>query len=132
MEEKEKINKEKQEEKVEKIEVVNVVPNENEAKPIEEQKNNENKEDVENSKSLSIASMVLGIVALCLLFEGLISTTCAILAIVFGVKGQKRANKKQAKAGFIMGIIALSLKVLLVIFGILAFTGLLFLAMAIA
>ena len=129
MEEKEKIEKVKKEEKnekVEKVEVVNVI-----SKP-EMQDNTLNEEDKSNSKSLSIASMVLGIVALCLLFEGLISTTCAILAIIFGVKGKKRANRKMAKAGFIMGIVALSLKAFLIIFGILAFIGLLFLALAIA
>ena len=128
MAENEKINKEKQEEKstTEKIEVVNVIP-EPEVKEIKV-----NSKDKSDSKSLSIASMVLGIVALCLLFEGLISTTCAILAIVFGAKGKKRANKKQAKAGFIMGIVALSLKAFFIIFGILAFTGLVFLALAIS
>jgi len=68
------------------------------------------KSNVENeSKSFSIASLVLGIVAFVATKTGLIALACAILAIVFGVKGQKKAGKGMAKAGMILGIIYVSL-----------------------
>ena len=62
-----------------------------------------------DSKAFSIASLVLGIVAFCVTKTGLIALACAILAIVFGVKGQKRAGRGMAKAGMILGIIYVSL-----------------------
>lgn len=99
----------KKEETVEKVEIVEIkaqtIPNENE----EDQR-----------KGLSIASMVLGIVSLVIWANFLISVTCGILAIVFGNIGKKRAGQKMAKAGFIMGIIALSIRVALVVLTILA------------
>lgn len=64
--------------------------------------------DKQNSKTLSIASLVLGIVSLVAMKTGLISLTCGILAIIFGVKGRKRAGRGMAMAGLIMGIISVA------------------------
>ena len=44
------------------------------------------------SKGLSIASMVLGIVSLVLSCIVYISVPCAILAIIFGIIGMKKGN----------------------------------------
>lgn len=73
---------------------------------------------IEQRKGLSIASMVLGICSIVFLSPVWISIPCGILAIIFGIKGQKRDGKKMAKAGFIMGIIGLSLVTLLFIAGL--------------
>lgn len=71
---------------------------------------NETKSNTENeSKGLSIASLVLGIAAFIVTKTGIIAIACAILAIIFGIKGQKRAGKGMAKSGMILGIIYLSL-----------------------
>ena len=69
----------------------------------------------QDSKGLSIASLVLGIVSLVGMRMGILAIACGILAIVFGVKGKKRAGKGMAKAGLIMGIISLSFMVLALI-----------------
>ncbi|MGW0418462.1 DUF4190 domain-containing protein [Streptomyces sp. NPDC003015] len=61
---------------------------------------------------MGVAAMVLGILS-CALFcmYGILSVVLGVLAIVFGIKGRKRAalgeatNHGQAQAGFIMGII---------------------------
>lgn len=97
MEENEKIEEEKTLE--ENTEVVNDIPTQYVP----------NNNEVNESKGLSIASLVLGIVAFFVTKTGLIALACAILAIVFGVKGQKKAGKKMAKAGMILGIIYASL-----------------------
>lgn len=104
MEENKKINE--IEEVVEKVEVVN-------------------ENDKSNSKALSIASLVLGIVAIVCLSEGIVSIACGVLAIIFGLKGQKRAGQGMAKAGFILGIVALSLYAVFLVFGILLGIGIL-------
>ncbi|MBX9395663.1 DUF4190 domain-containing protein [Streptomyces sp. TRM72054] len=65
---------------------------------------------------MGIAAMVLGIVS-CTLFclYGVVSVVTGILAVVFGLKGRKRAesgvadNHGQAQAGLIMGIIGIVL-----------------------
>jgi len=71
-------------------------------------------------KGLSIASLVLGIVSLALFCITYVSLPCAILAIIFGILGKKKGGAGMAKAGLIMGIIALTLVVL---FWILAIAG---------
>jgi heme/copper-type cytochrome/quinol oxidase subunit 2 len=61
---------------------------------------------------MGVAAMVLGILS-CALFcmYGVLSLVLGVLAIVFGIKGRKRAergeatNHGQAQAGFITGII---------------------------
>ena len=65
------------------------------------------------TNGLSIASMVLGIVSICLAALQLISFPSGILAIIFSAKTQKSGNKNgMAKAGMITGIIGLVLAVL--------------------
>ncbi|MFJ4685769.1 DUF4190 domain-containing protein [Streptomyces sp. NPDC088789] len=77
---------------------------------------------------MGTAAMVLGILA-CALFcvYGVVSVVLGILAIIFGIKGRKRAeqglatNHGQAQAGLITGIIGLIIGiavVVLIIFGI--------------
>ncbi len=74
-------------------------------------------EEVQEKKGLSIASMVLGIVSLVLWCFWYLSIPCAILAIIFGIIGKKRAGKGMAIAGLVLGIITL------VILGILLLVG---------
>ena len=65
------------------------------------------------ANGLSIASMVLGIVSVCLAALQLISLPSSILAIIFSAKTQKSGNKNgMAKAGMITGIIGLVLSIL--------------------
>lgn len=63
-------------------------------------------------KGFSITSMVLGIVSIVFCCVTYISVPCAILAIIFGVIGKKRGAKGMATAGFVLGIVTLSLGVL--------------------
>ncbi|MFF7890369.1 DUF4190 domain-containing protein [Streptomyces sp. NPDC007907] len=71
---------------------------------------------------LGIAAMVLGIVS-CTLFclYGVVSLVTGILAVVFGIKGRKRAeagvatNHGQAQAGLIMGIIGSILGIVVIV-----------------
>ena len=79
---------------------------------------------VAEKKGLSIAAMVLGIVAIvgyCI--NGYLVLICGILAIVFGVIGKKKGGKGMAKAGFILGIVALSIYVLIILLGATVFTA---------
>lgn len=62
-----------------------------------------------DKKGISIASLVLGIVSIACCFNWFISIGCGVLAIVFGVMGKKGNSKGMAKAGFILGIIGISL-----------------------
>lgn len=75
--------------------------------------------EVENNdkKGLSIASMILGIVSILLGRNFLIAVACGVLAIIFGLKGKKMGGKGMAKAGFITGIIGISLQLLLILIG---------------
>ena len=70
-----------------------------------------------NKKGLSIASMVLGIVSILLGRNFLIAIACGVLAIIFGLKGKKTGGKGMAKAGFITGIIGVSLQLVLILIG---------------
>ncbi|MGC5038020.1 DUF4190 domain-containing protein [Streptomyces sp. DT190] len=71
---------------------------------------------------MGIAAMVLGIVS-CTLFclYGVVSLVTGILAVVFGIKGRKRAeagvatNHGQAQAGLIMGIIGIILGITVIV-----------------
>jgi hypothetical protein len=71
---------------------------------------------------MGVAAMVLGILS-CALFcmYGILSLVLGVLAIVFGTKGRKRAergeatNHGQAQAGFIMGIIGTILGVAVIV-----------------
>jgi len=74
-------------------------------------------------KGFSIASMVLGIVAVVCCCIWYISIPCAILAIIFAIVGKKKGGRGMATAGLILGIIAIVLYVLLIILGIGAMAG---------
>ncbi|WP_030951895.1 DUF4190 domain-containing protein [Streptomyces sp. NRRL S-481] len=71
---------------------------------------------------MGTAAMVLGIVS-CTLFclYGVISLVTGILAVIFGIKGRKRAeagvatNHGQAQAGLIMGVIGILLGVAVIV-----------------
>ena len=69
-------------------------------------------------KGLSIASMILGIVAVVLCCFWYIAIPCSILAIIFGIIGKKKGGKGMATAGLILGIIAIALYALLTLLGI--------------
>ncbi|EDY57303.1 integral membrane protein [Streptomyces sviceus ATCC 29083] len=79
---------------------------------------------------MGVAAMVLGILS-CALFcmYGILSLVLGVLAIVFGIKGRKRAergeatNRGQAQAGFIMGIIGTILGVAVVVLLIIGITA---------
>lgn len=66
----------------------------------------------QESKGMSIAAMVLGIVSVVFCCIAYISIPCAILAIIFGFVGKKKGGKGMAITGIILGIIALGLDVL--------------------
>ncbi|WDV54873.1 DUF4190 domain-containing protein [Streptomyces coeruleorubidus] len=71
---------------------------------------------------MGVAAMVLGIIS-CTLFclYGVVSLVTGILAVVFGIKGRKRAeagvasNHGQAQAGLIMGIIGIILGIAVIV-----------------
>lgn len=65
--------------------------------------------EANESKGLSIASMVLGIISVVLCCVWWISIPCSILAIIFGIVGKKRGGKGMAIAGLVLGIIAIAL-----------------------
>ncbi|MFJ4204446.1 DUF4190 domain-containing protein [Streptomyces sviceus] len=79
---------------------------------------------------MGVAAMVLGILS-CALFcmYGILSLVLGVLAIVFGIKGRKRAergeatNRGQAQAGFIMGIIGTILGAAVVVLLVIGITA---------
>lgn len=75
-------------------------------------------------KGLSIASMVLGIVSLVFCCNTWVCIICSILAIIFGVVGKKKGGVGMAKAGLIMGIIALAISVLIWVLALAGFAAL--------
>ncbi|MFD8393690.1 DUF4190 domain-containing protein [Streptomyces sp. NPDC059680] len=71
---------------------------------------------------MGTAAMVLGILSLCLFcMYGVVSVVLGILAVVFGIKGRRRAdrgeatNHGQAQAGLIMGIIGIVLGIVVIV-----------------
>ena len=72
----------------------------------------------DNRKGLSIASLVLGIVSILFVSKFIIAVACGVLAVIFGIKGKKRGGQGMATAGFITGIIGLSLQAVFFIFGL--------------
>lgn len=75
------------------------------------------------SKGLSIAAMVLGIIALVFFCAWPISIPCAILAIIFGAVQLKKAGKGMAIAGLSLGIISIAIWIILVATGITIFNA---------
>ena len=102
---------------------IEVVTIEEEPEKIEEV-NNQEKTQKSESKGMSIAALVLGIVSVVFCSAGLINISCGVLAIIFGTKGKKKNGKGMAKAGFILGIVGLSLQVLRFILGFVLGMGL--------
>lgn len=70
---------------------------------------------------MCVASLVLGIISLVFFCIWYISVPCAIIAIALGAVAGKSGKNGMAKAGLIMGIIAIAL---VVVFWILAIIGL--------
>lgn len=113
----EEIKKEASAQEIVKKETVNVVQNN---QPINNSKQNTN--NMENDKKgFSIASLVLGIVAIVLSCIWYISIPCAILAIVFGILGIKSSKKGMSIAGITTGaigmFICIAILIVLMIFG---------------
>ena len=79
-------------------------------------------DDKKESKGLSIAAMVLGIISVVLFCYPYISIPCALLAIIFGVIGMKKGGRGMGIAGLVLGIVALALYGLTVI-GLLSFVS---------
>ena len=73
-----------------------------------------------NSNGFSIASLVLGIIAIVLFCIPYVSLPGGILAIIFGAIGKNKGGKGMAIAGLVLGIIAIALYILTVV-GILNF-----------
>ena len=69
---------------------------------------------------MAVAALILGIVALVISLTGptgWFGSLCGILAIVFGAIAQKKepSNKGMAKAGLVMGVLALCMGIILTI-----------------
>jgi hypothetical protein len=76
----------------------------------------------------AVAALVLGIISLVIFCAWYLSVPCAVLAIIFGSVGRKRAargatGRGMATAGIVCGIIGIALALLLIA-GMLAFFGL--------
>lgn len=102
---------------------IEVITNEKEQEKVEVINNKEETQKSE-SKGMSVAALVLGIVSVVFCSVGLVNIACGVLAIIFGIKGKKRNGKGMAQAGFILGIIGLSLRAILFIFGFIIGMGL--------
>lgn len=84
----------------------------------------------EEKTGLSIASLILGIVAILCIFEhGILNFISAILAIIFGAIGRKKGGKTMGTVGMVLGIISLVLFIFIVTF-LLLFASVLFLGIA--
>ncbi len=94
-----------------------------------EEENKTTQTVAQESKGLSIASMVLGIISVVLFCIWYISIPCAILAIIFGIVGMKKGGKGMGIAGLVLGIVAVAI---LVIIYLLAVAGLATLTSAIS
>ena len=99
------------EKEIEKVEEVN-------SEVIEEVKTADAEVVEDTRKGLSITALVLGICSIVFCKYIFISVACGVLAVIFGLKGKKRGGKGMAAAGFITGIIGLSLEALLFILGL--------------
>ena len=75
-----------------------------------------------NTSAFSIASLVLGILAIILFCVYYISLLCAILAIIFGAIGKSKGGRGMAVAGLVLGIISVALDVLVIVGVISVFT----------
>jgi heme/copper-type cytochrome/quinol oxidase subunit 2 len=78
---------------------------------------------------MGTAAMVLGILSCCLFcLYGVLSLVLGVLAVVFGVKGRRRAargeasNHGQAQAGLITGIIGIFLGIAVIVLLVIGIT----------
>lgn len=67
------------------------------------------KNELRNKSSMGIAALTLGIISVVFAIFWYISLPTGILAIIFGKKSINKVGSKIGKAGFILGIIGLSL-----------------------
>lgn len=68
-----------------------------------------NENEIKNKSSLGIASLTLGIISVVFALFWYITVPTGILAIVLGRKAITKVGSKLGKAGFILGIVGLSL-----------------------
>ncbi|MGI5850458.1 MAG: DUF4190 domain-containing protein [Christensenellales bacterium] len=68
-----------------------------------------------NSKGMSVASMVLGIVSIVFLWVLYIAIPCGVVAIILGAISSKRGKNGFATAGLITGIIGVALTIIVYI-----------------
>lgn len=78
-----------------------------------EEENKTTETITQESKGLSIASMVLGIISVVLFCIWYVSIPCAILAIIFGIVGMKKGGRGMGIAGLVLGIVALAILVVI-------------------
>jgi len=78
------------------------------------------KKEESKKSAFGIASLTLGIISILSALFWYITLPGGVLAIIFGVKGIKRAGSKLAKAGLVTGIVGLSIFLLVYILFILA------------
>ena len=83
-----------------------------------EEENKTTQTEKQESKGLSIASMVLGIISVVLFCLWYVSVPCAILSIIFAIVGMKKGGKGMAIAGLVLGIVALSIIVMVYLLAI--------------
>lgn len=77
-------------------------------------------ENSNQNSGFSIASLVLGIIAVILCCVAYISIPASILAIIFGCIGKNKGGRGMAIAGLVLGIIAIALYILMLV-GVLGF-----------
>ena len=68
-----------------------------------------NENEAKKKSSFSVASLTLGIISVVSALFWYITIPTGILAIVFGRKAISKVGSKLGKAGFILGIVGLSL-----------------------
>ncbi|MEG1806137.1 MAG: hypothetical protein RR327_07085, partial [Clostridia bacterium] len=94
--------------------------------PSENPENNQNNSQPNPSNGFSIAALVCGILGIIGGFIPVVqyfTTILSILAIIFGVQGKKKSTSHGlATAGFVLGIVSLSISVIGIVC-IVAFAG---------
>ena len=75
-----------------------------------------------SARSMGIAGMVLGIVALVFCWLWFISLPCAIVGLILSIMAMKKGEKGMAVAGLVCSIIALAVAVIVTIIAIAAFS----------
>lgn len=68
-----------------------------------------NENEAKKKSSLSVASLTLGIISVVSALFWYITIPTGILAIIFGRKSISKVGSKLGKAGFILGIVGLSI-----------------------